>query len=495
MSAKLLPMTRQRADASTLAAIYVAALVVIPATLVVGGLPLSISPASLVGLVMTMCWLCAHMTTTLGMAKGSNPVRTALYLVAVSVLASYCYAMYRYTPGDEIRSADQSLVLLLIITGMTLLVCDGIRTLDRLDALLRAVVIGSGFVAVVGILQFMVGLDLTEYLKLPGLRATADYGFITDRAGFRRPAATTGTPIEFGVLCAMALPLAIHFGFRSQVERRGMLLWWGCTMAIAGGAFYSVSRSAMLGLATVFVTLFLGWPMRRRAWGIVAGVAFLVAVKITSNDLLGTIFGLFSHFSSDSSVSYRTHDYPIASELITQSPWLGTGWGTHYAPKHIIFDNQYLLVLVEGGAVGLCALVALFITAIVVGIRIRRRSRDIGIRDRALSLIAALTVPVIGAITFDLLSFKTVTGLLFIVIGGLGALDRITLTLRDAPNSARGTRTPESAWSPRHLRAEGDLCGRVWLFWSDRADGTAAIWAMAHASGLAGLGVIGALMP
>ena len=425
--ADIRPSSRQQADACTLAAVYVAVLAVIPANLVVNGLPLSISPASLVGLVMAMCWVCAHMTMTLGLAKGSNPVRTALYLLAMSVLASYCSAMYHYTPGDEIRSADQSLVLLLILVGLTLLVCDGIREVGRLDALLQIVVIGCAFVAIVGTLQFMIGLDLTTYLKLPGLRSTVDYGYITERGGFRRPAGTTGTPIEFGVLCAMILPIAIHLGFRSQTARRGQLLWWACTFVISAGAIYSVSRSAVLGLATVFATLFAGWPARRRLWAGVTGLCFLAVIRLTSNDLLGTILGLFNNFSTDSSVAYRTHDYPIAAELIARSPWLGAGWGTHYAPKHIVFDNQYLLVLVEGGVIGFAAIVVLFATAFGAALRIRYRATRLDVRDRALALIASLTVPAVGSITFDLLSFKTVTGLMFIVIGAIGCLYRLSV--------------------------------------------------------------------
>ena len=58
---------------------------------------------------------------------------------------------------------------------------------------------------------------------------------------------------------------------------------------------------------------------------------------------------------------------------------------------------------------------------------------------------------------------------------------------------------PRPTWS-EYAPPPAGLFGRrrwVWLFWSDRADGAAAIWAMAHGSGLAGFGCdrrVGAVM-
>jgi O-antigen ligase len=428
---------RQPADAATLIVLYVAVLAVVPANLVIGGLPLSITPATVVGLGIALCWACAHLVRSSGMAKGHNPVRTALFVLVVAQLMAYAHAMYRYTPGDEIRLADQTVVYVLVIVGTALMICDGVRDVRRLEMVLRAVVVGCAFVAMVGALQFTVGFDLAQHLRLPGLRSTADYGYVTQRGGFRRPAGTTGTPIEFGVLCAMALPIALHFGFRANAQKQGRFVWWACSAAIAAGAVYSVSRSAILGLTTVGITLFFGWPAKRQMQALLAVVVFIVAIRLTAKNLIGTIYSLFDGLSSDSSIAYRIHDYPIAKQLIAQNPWLGTGWGTHYAPKHIVFDNQYLLTLVEGGVVGLVGFIALFVTTMAIALRSRFRSTDPVRRDLALSLLAALTVPAVGAITFDLLSFKTVTGLMMVLIGAVAALVRI-------PDAApRQRRTPE----------------------------------------------------
>jgi O-antigen ligase len=124
-------------------------------------------------------------------------------------------------------------------------------------------------------------------------------------------------------------------------------------------------------------------------------------------------------------VQYRVHDYPIAAAKIAENLWLGSGVGTHYAPKHIILDNQYLLTFVEAGLVGLIVLIGLFLTAAVTAVRDRFRAADPDTRDLLLSLTASLFVPIVGAVTFDLLSFQTVSGLLFVLLGAIGCMHRL----------------------------------------------------------------------
>lgn len=432
MNDAYLQARQQRADGATLAAVYVVVLAVVPARLVLRGIPLSITPATVVALGTALCWLCAHFTPNLGMAKGRNPLRTGLYLLGVSLLATYGYATYHYLPDDEIKLADHSLVLIIALLGLALLICDGVRGRDRLDLVLRTMVVACTIIAVIGALQFVLDLDLTRYLTLPGLRFTSENDFIIERADFRRVAATTGHPIEFGVLCAMALPLALHYGFRASSRKEGAALWRGCSLLIAVGLLFSVSRSAVLGLVCSGVILLLAWPARRRVWALVVTVVFLGLTRIAVPGLLGTIFGLFANLSSDPSVQYRTHDYPIAGEEIAKSVWLGRGVGTFYAPKHIVFDNQYLLTLVEGGVIGFAAMVLLFGVGVVTALHTAIVTSDPERRDLALTLISCLVVPVIGAVTFDLLSFKTVTGMLFVLLGAIGCLHRIERGARPA---------------------------------------------------------------
>jgi O-antigen ligase len=426
----------RRADGATLISLFVVLQFVIPARLVISKLPLSISPASVVALAVGLCWLFAHFTNTLGMAKGRNAVRTMLFLYICAVLATYGLATYGYLPPDELNLADHSLVLALASVGMALGVCDGVRGHERLNLVLKTIAATGAVVAVIGILQFLVDLDLTQYLKLPGLRYTAEYGYTTERATMRRVGATTGHPIEFGVVCAMLLPLAIHMATKAVRRRQPWVRWWLCTGLIAMGLMFSISRSAILSAAVAGGVLFLGWPARRRVQALLAVLPFLLLIKVMVPGLLGAFYNLFTTMGQDDSIRYRTHDYATASAQIAKHIWLGRGLGTWYAPKHQVFDNQYLLSLVEVGVLGLVAFMGIFVAGIYAALRARSMSSDPEERDLGLTLVAMLVVPVIGCATFDLAAFATATALAFLIAGASGSLLR-TVRSRRAPEDVR----------------------------------------------------------
>jgi O-antigen ligase len=421
----LSPARPTPADGATLGMTYVVALTIIPAGLVVSGIPLSISPATLLGLGMAVCWLLAHFTYHLGMAKGFTAIRLMLYLYVLAMLAAYCSANYRYLPGDEIKAADRTAVLIVALAGVALLICDGVTSRDRLDFLLKSVAVCSSISALIAALQFALDIDLTRYLVLPGLKYTSvSAGHVFERAAFRRVAGTTGNPIEFGVLCAMTLPLALHFAFQAKNQGRSARWWWVSSALIAAGLLFSVSRSAVLSVGCAGMILLIGWPRRRRIIGLITTVAFLVAARAAFPGLLGTLFSLFANFSNDDSVQYRTHDYPIAAAEISRDPLLGHGVGTFYAPKHIVFDNQYILTLVDGGVIGFATFVGLFLVSLWVALRLSLFANRDADRDLARTLLACAIVPVVGSITFDLISFSTVSGIYFVLVGAIAALQR-----------------------------------------------------------------------
>nr|WP_240197423.1 O-antigen ligase family protein [Nonomuraea lactucae] len=428
------PGVPRRADAATVACLFVVTLMLIPARMIIRGLPIALSVANVLALVAALLWLCSQLTRTLGAAKGRNPVRTALFCYALSAAAAYGYATYGYLPSDEINMADHAIVLVLANVGIALAVCDGVRALDRLDLVLRTVVVAGALMALVGALQFLFNLDLTRYLALPGLRFAIEDQFVFSRNALRRVAGTAAHPIEFGVVCAMILPLAAHYGLRARELGRPAWRWWLCAALIGSGLMFSVSRSAVLGLAGAGAVVMLGWPARRRLRALLVMGGFLAVIKVLAPGLLGTIFGLFENFFNDSSIGYRTHDYGLAAAEIARHPWLGRGMGTWYAPKYQVFDNQYIQSAIDTGLIGVAAFLGMFACAFVCGLRARRLSSDQGVRELGLTLSACLVVPVLGAATFDLLSFAMVSGLTFLLAGATGALLRIA---EDGPGAAQ----------------------------------------------------------
>ena len=416
---------RRRADGATLVTLFVVLQLIVPAGLVISRLPLSLSPASVLALLVGLCWLCTQFTNTLGVAKGRNPVRTMLFLYICSVLATYGLATYYYLPPDELKHADRALVFAVASVGMSLGVCDGVRGQDRLDLVLKTVTAIGAAVATIGILQFLFDLDLTQYLELPGLRYTSEDGFIFERAALRRVAATTAHPIEFGVVCAMLLPLAVHLATKAAGRAQPSRRWWLCAGLLATGLMFSISRSAIVAAAGAGVVLFLGWSAKRRIRAMMAVLGFLALIKVVAPGLLGAFYGLFASMGSDDSVRGRTRDYANASEEIAKHLWLGRGLGTWSADKYRVFDNQYLLSLVEVGVLGTVAFMGIFLAAMYAAVRARFTTSDPYDRDLALTLAAMLAVPLVACATFDFASFKIANALAFLFAGASGALLRM----------------------------------------------------------------------
>jgi O-antigen ligase len=153
---------------------------------------------------------------------------------------------------------------------------------------------------------------------------------------------------------------------------------------------------------------------------------------VLSPGLLGAFVSLFQNAGKDDSVKWRTHDYATARQLIAEHLWLGRGVGTWYAPKHEVFDNQYLLTLVDSGIIGLAAFLGIVLGALYAALRVgllcyrfpdrvESASTD---RDLALSLAASLVVVLPTYATFDFGAFATVSSLLFLLVGVAAALLR-----------------------------------------------------------------------
>jgi hypothetical protein len=422
---------KQRADGATLLCFYCAVLFILPSHLVVAAIPLALAPSMLIGMGLGVLWFCAQLLSTVGMAKGRTLVRTSLFLFAISQLATYGYATYGYLPSDELNATDRSVVTILAVALVGIMAVDSLRGLDRIDKVLRIVVYGCTFVAVIGLIQFFIGIDPTHYMVLPGLREVGDVETLLERSIFRRPSGTAGHPIEYGVVCAIAVPLTAHYAFRSKDNGRRVWPWWTCLAILAVGAMVSLSRSAILGLFAAALVLLPTWPARRQMQTVVAAILFTGMMRLFVPGLVGTLLSLFSNLSGDPSIQHRTEDYARADIQIVQHPWLGKGFGTYLPNKYGPLDNQYLGTLVETGIIGLAALAFVLIAGAYAAIQVRRVTRDPVLRDLAQALLASLSVIMVADATYDAFGFIMATGICFLLVGVCGALWR---TVKENPN-------------------------------------------------------------
>lgn len=415
---------KARADGATLACVYALVMTVIPASMVLKGVPLAVTPGMAVGFVMGVMWFCAQLVTTLGAAKGRNAVRTALFLFMLSQLATYGVATYGYLPSDELAAADRTLITLMAVFSVGLAVVDGVRGFDRVDRVLKTMVVGATFMALVGILQFSFAFDLTPYLTPPVLKPTGELSFILERSNFRRPAGTAGHPIEFGVVCAMAVPIALHYAMRARDFGGPEKRWWLCLGILAMASMQSLSRSAVLALAIAAMFIIPAMTPKRRVRALVAIVLFLAATRVLVPGLVGTLYSLFTSIDEDPSAESRRRAIVRAGSEISEHLMLGRGMGTYLPEKYGWLDNQYLGTLVQNGVVGLVVLIALYSAGWYCCLRARMLTKDPRIKDLAVTIAACIAVPGISSATFDLLGFAVATGFTFLLVGLAGALWR-----------------------------------------------------------------------
>jgi O-antigen ligase len=137
------------------------------------------------------------------------------------------------------------------------------------------------------------------------------------------------------------------------------------------------------------------------------------------------MLGLFTNIGGDQGVTSRTESYGVAVAYIAQSPWFGRGIGT-FLPTYRIFDNQYLLSLVEIGVVGVVTLLIMIMTALWCTFQANRRSGATSVRQMSVGLAASVATGAVCLALFDGFSFPMMPGLWFLMIGLAGACYGVT---------------------------------------------------------------------
>jgi O-antigen ligase len=351
-----------------------------------------------------------------------SPARTAMVVYFMCVLASYIALATRQAIGDEQRAGDRAVLATLGWLGIVSVTADLLHSRRELEIVLRRFVLAVEILAAIGIVEFFSGFDLVGRIHIPGLRSNVGYtNLLLSRDGLNRPSVTATHPIEFGMVLALALPLAVHFAlFAADRSRRR---WIGIA-AITVCLPMTLSKSAIV--ATVVLGLFIvpTWPGRFRRRTLAALPFVIAAMRFAVPGLVGTVVGLFTSAGSDTSTTSRTGDYGPAWKVISARPLFGRGDGTYLAEYYRTLDNQYLHSLIEVGFVGLVVTVGFFATSVTLARSARRRFTSEEDRNLAQTLAASLLASMISIETFDAFSFPQATGTLMLLLGVAGTLWR-----------------------------------------------------------------------
>ncbi len=145
--------------------------------------------------------------------RGFNPVRIALLLFGLVMVIIYAFGYNRGLPPVEATAADRKMLMLASVMGVALFAVDGVRNRRRLDRLLKRLTIFGAINAAIGVIQFATGFDIAARIVIPGLHPNSDFTAFKERGAgaFIRVTGTSTHPIEFGVMMAILLPLALHY--------------------------------------------------------------------------------------------------------------------------------------------------------------------------------------------------------------------------------------------------------------------------------------------
>jgi len=407
-------------DGLTVLTVYLVLLYAVPSNLTITALGSAGRPASLWALAAGVWWCWWQIQRQVPSGLKPQPVRLALFALLAIAALSYATAMLRGLPADETSPADNGMLRLVAWAGILLIAHDGLSNVDALRRFLRRLAWGGAILAALGIVQFFTGNSLIDWISIPGM--TSDLSVLDSRGGFTRASATASQPLEYGVVLCMTFPIAIVLAMEDRARRP--LARWIPAALIAVASVLSVSRSELIGLVVGVLVLLPTFSRRSRLILVSLVLALGAATSVLVPGLLGTIRGLFTGIASDPSTLSRTGSYDLAVELLSRFPVVGKGFGTLLARYHI-FDNQYLLLAIELGVLGLLAFLALVITALVSAGLAREHAVAPIDRQLAQALVASALTGAMMMAFFDGLSFPMSAGLLFLVLGLCGGSLRL----------------------------------------------------------------------
>ena len=221
------------------------------------------------------------------------------------------------------------------------------------------------------------------------------------------------------------------------------------TVLIFVGAFLSVSRSAILVLAVIgarALPQLASAVAAARADARAAGCRWRCGSR---SGLVGTILSLFTNLNNDPSVSGRTSDYAVVVDVFEDHPWLGRGLFTFMPRSYRILDNQWLMILVELGVVGLLAFLAFLLTAFFAARSAFRHARHLRSRHLGLVLSSTIAGAAVSMVTYDGWTYRLHSGISFLVIGLAGAAWRLAgRTAREEEEWPGTVQSPKRARLP-----------------------------------------------
>jgi O-antigen ligase len=421
--------------------------------MVAGNLPFELEPYRIAIMLVLACWFCALLVDPHVRWRSTGLERPICALVAAMLLSMAANL-------DRVNAAGPTVIKNFTFFSSYLLlvyfIASVVRSRRDLDRMLRLIVGGGTIVAITALVEWKTTTNFFGWYGhvIPFLHYI-DEGAAETRGSGIRARASAQHPIALSAALVVLVPLAFYL-----FKRDGRRLWLACLALLTLGALSTGSRTGTTMLIALGVA-FLAIRPRESVRLLPLLVPLVIIIQIVMPGTLGTMKAMLNPDYLIKEQSYdqgatagRVADLGPALDRWARKPIVGTGFGTTVAdpraPKESeqqILDDQWLGSLIETGAVGVLALLALFVAAVRRLTRLARRTT--GAEGwLATGLAAGLISFGVGMLTFDAFAFIQVTFLAFVLFGFTAVLTGPTgqgrgLALaRISPRASRRTRRP-----------------------------------------------------
>jgi O-antigen ligase len=309
----------------------------------------------------------------------------------------------------------RALISLLANVGVALYVFARVKTPRQRNFVLGCLGIGLAFTCFVGLMQSVSDVDLRYLFEPPGFvrNTDADAVALAERFGAKRVMGTAQHPIEFSVLAVVALLLMSYF---ARYATRRSLRWGAAVVFVMALVAMpaAVSRSGVIALAAAVAVFVWSMKVRHLTVGLVAAVLGIGAYMQIFPNVGLALWNTITHSEEDPSIMSRTSDYALVSKTFHAHPLFGLGLGASPPTEYGYLDNQWLQAVVQGGLVGIAAMVLLAVGGIFGIAAALRNAEGRRERDQAYMLGAVFVAIMACSFTFDLFAFEQASRILFL---------------------------------------------------------------------------------
>lgn len=362
-------------------------------------------------------------------ATRTRRVRLGVVLILVFFfLELLIYGIGLTNLNTEFANATKTRLAIILVAnvGVALYAMTRVQTYRQRSIVLGCLAIGLTFACVVGLLQATTSLDLRFLFKPPGFVENTEFVDFANREGAKRVMGTSQHAIEFSVLAAVTVPLTLHFARYAESRQTRLFAMLACALALAAMPA-AISRSGVITLAAALLVYMWSFTVRQLAIGLIIGGLALAGYLLVFSGIANALWQTIVNSQQDPSVLDRTADYAVVSETFRAHPMFGLGLGANPWAEYGFLDNEWLQAIVQGGIVGVTAMLVLaagVFFGLSAGLRGVTSSRE---RDQTYMMASMLVGILASSFTFDLFTYQQATLTFFLLFGLLWSTFSVSL--------------------------------------------------------------------